>query len=536
MLPYVYSGCIGEKRTGGYFVLPGICPLRRIRGEKSEGMIGEKRLMSKKRNIDISMLILGIGILIAAIVCTVYILNRGGHYRHHSHVFVMEGELEKCTLDCKNEGIVEMTGTSLTEDRELLVDIRALSPGKTEAVLEWYVRYPDGNVFHSSAPLSFRVNWFGVVIEDSIGINMTGYQVIIGAVLLVLLLMMIVMVADFWRGWKRGEFTYSLVARGGLGIFSGVLFLFTVYKMANNVVKNLSAFITIVSDIGNMLLLALFPAIFLIACFLVVTNVLLVKHEGANPVNWLGFLFAFFCIAGFFAALGGLLLGYDIFFWLPRRIRMAITYVMCYMQSMFIATVAVSVLAARYRPEPDMDYMIILGCGIRKDGSLPPLLKGRVDSALEFEREQFEKTGKHVMFVPSGGQGVDEVISESEAMSRYLRENGIPDGQILQEDKSTTTMENMAFSRQVILDHGGDPERDKIAFSTTNYHVFRGYILSRKCGFAAKGVAAQTKTWFYPNAFLREFAGLIYEKRVKHAAFILMIMLFFFSLDYLSFG
>lgn len=65
----------------------------------------------------------------------------------------------------------------------------------------------------------------------------------------------------------------------------------------------------------------------------------------------------------------------------------------------------------------------ILGCGIRKDGTLLPLLKGRVDKAIESYNKQLEATGKKAVFVPSGGQGSDEIISEGEAMKRYLIEN-----------------------------------------------------------------------------------------------------------------
>ena len=41
-------------------------------------------------------------------------------------------------------------------------------------------------------------------------------------------------------------------------------------------------------------------------------------------------------------------------------------------------------------PEFDIDYVIILGCKIGSDGSLTPLLKGRVDKAIEFSKMQKE--------------------------------------------------------------------------------------------------------------------------------------------------
>ena len=84
-------------------------------------------------------------------------------------------------------------------------------------------------------------------------------------------------------------------------------------------------------------------------------------------------------------------------------------------------------------------------------------------------------------------------------------------------------MQNMQFSKKAIEKHGGDIEHKKIAFATTNYHVFRGYILARKNGFEAKGISSKTKPYFYFNAFLREFIGVLWEKKVQHILFTTLI-------------
>ncbi|MBP3195743.1 MAG: YdcF family protein [Butyrivibrio sp.] len=117
-------------------------------------------------------------------------------------------------------------------------------------------------------------------------------------------------------------------------------------------------------------------------------------------------------------------------------IRLYLGYITSYFECLFLSTALSAFLATKHRPGYDKDFIIILGCGIRKDGSLTPLLRGRVDSALDFEKEQFEASGKHAVFVPSGGQGTDEVIPEGEAMERYLCEKGVPKERILREDKS----------------------------------------------------------------------------------------------------
>lgn len=114
-------------------------------------------------------------------------------------------------------------------------------------------------------------------------------------------------------------------------------------------------------------------------------------------------------------------------------------------------------------------------------------------------------------FVPSGGQGPDEVMSEAQSMANYLQEvRGIGPERIACEGRSTTTRENMAFSREVIEGHAGrDANELAVGFSTTNYHVFRGYVSAHQAGMAVEGMGSKTKYYFWPNAFLREFAGLL---------------------------
>ncbi|MBO7401690.1 MAG: YdcF family protein, partial [Lachnospiraceae bacterium] len=145
-----------------------------------------------------------------------------------------------------------------------------------------------------------------------------------------------------------------------------------------------------------------------------------------------------------------------------------------YLVMILTATVIMGMAAARRTPAFDKDYILILGCRVRKDGTPTPLLKGRADAALRFAERQKQATGKDIIFVPSGGQGKDEVVSEAECISNYLQSTGVPKDRILVEDKSRNTYENFKFSVEKIK-----VANAKLAFATTGYHVFRsGFIAS----------------------------------------------------------
>ena len=163
-------------------------------------------------------------------------------------------------------------------------------------------------------------------------------------------------------------------------------------------------------------------------------------------------------------------------------------------------------------------------CSIRKDGTPTPLLRGRLDRAVDFAKAQQAETGKEAVFVLSGGKGADECISEAECMRRYLSAQGVPEARMLLEDKSTDTAENMAFSKRLIADRGRpgqDGAEPKIAFSTTNYHVFRSGLKARRVKLRAQGMGCRSKWYFWPNASVRECIGLLTQHRIKQGLILL---------------
>ena len=97
-------------------------------------------------------------------------------------------------------------------------------------------------------------------------------------------------------------------------------------------------------------------------------------------------------------------------------------------------------------------------------------------------------------------------------MANYMVEQGVDAGDILVENRSETTKENLLFSRDLISRNAGDA---RAAFATSNYHVCRGGILASQMGWNIDGMGSRTKWYFWPNAFLREFIGLLAESWIQ---------------------
>ena len=119
--------------------------------------------------------------------------------------------------------------------------------------------------------------------------------------------------------------------------------------------------------------------------------------------------------------------------------------------------------------------MIILGCQVRADGP-SVLLQDRLDTALDYLEDHPDMT-----VIASGGQGPDEHISEAEAMADYLVEHGFPEGQILLEDESHNTSQNLMYTRELLEESGLDWQGNLLVVSN-GFHLARVRMLAQRYG------------------------------------------------------
>ena len=326
-------------------------------------------------------------------------------------------------------------------------------------------------------------------------------------------------------------YSYSTLYCGGVAAFlliCAVEMLSEIIALSNaNHSFNVIQAVDLLRNSGSAFMLwTAIPAL-IFSAVLTVSNIVLIRREGKRLTNLLGFAMSIALVGGdigmFFVSML-----FSSGSELNRRLNGAVSSVyaaICvYMQAMLFSAAVCGLIAAKKKPSTEKTHTIILGCSIAKDGTPLPLLRGRIDRAMEFARMQKAQTGRDVIFVPSGGQGSDEVLSEADSMRNYLCAQGIPEAQIIPERKSTNTKENMRFSLKKITADCAEP---RILFSTSDYHVLRSGIISQSEGLNAEGIGSRTKWYFWPNAFIREFVGLLWRKRRHHLLCILALTAFF---------
>lgn len=155
----------------------------------------------------------------------------------------------------------------------------------------------------------------------------------------------------------------------------------------------------------------------------------------------------------------------------------------------------------RGNPKDRIDVIIVPGAALR--GNRPsPFLISRLDRALGLWRSQ----GCCAHIVVSGGQDADECVSEAAAMHRYLEEQGVPGKLIIDEDRSTTTRENMRYSRRLIEERLGTGAR--VAVVSTDYHLPRCTMYAAAAGLSIIGVGASSAHRAWSRGYIRETAAL----------------------------
>ncbi len=147
------------------------------------------------------------------------------------------------------------------------------------------------------------------------------------------------------------------------------------------------------------------------------------------------------------------------------------------------------------------DAAVILGCGL--DGEeVTPQLARRLDAAVEYHA-----SNPDAVIVVSGGQGPNEDITEALAMEKYLLDSGIPKEKIIKEGASTSTSENLAFSKE-ILDEHFDGEYT-VTLITSEYHIYRASRLALREELNFTRLHGRTPLWELPMRCFRELMAIV---------------------------
>ena len=179
-----------------------------------------------------------------------------------------------------------------------------------------------------------------------------------------------------------------------------------------------------------------------------------------------------------------------------------------------IILVVVVILAARIysfagaRSNQPADAAIVLGAAVWSAG-LSPVFRERINHGIDLYRK-----GKVRKLIFTGGQGNPGEPTESSAARDYALQNGIPAQDILIEEKSHTTYENVLYAKKIADTHA----IKKVLIVSDPLHMKRAVLMAQDVGLIAEpsptpstryqGVKSQVEllaheTYYYIGYLLR---------------------------------
>lgn len=160
--------------------------------------------------------------------------------------------------------------------------------------------------------------------------------------------------------------------------------------------------------------------------------------------------------------------------------------------------------AAAATPPAGLDCLVVLGAGLRPDGTPSEALTYRLDAALDCLG-----ANPRTRCVVSGGQGLGEVRAEADAMYDYLLAHGLDPDRVTREDRSEDTAENIRNSAALLA------PGESVGIVTNDFHLFRALRIAERNGMAgAAGLAAPSNALYLPQSALRECAAIVKDALV----------------------
>lgn len=160
---------------------------------------------------------------------------------------------------------------------------------------------------------------------------------------------------------------------------------------------------------------------------------------------------------------------------------------------------SIFMICACYKSPEGNETLIVLGCGLY--GKRPSLaLLERMDAAISYM-----KVHSKVLCIVSGGQGSGEDTSEANAMYEYMIEHGISKDRLIKENQSTSTKENIEFSKILIQQKDLNTS---VTIITHDFHEYRASMLVKENDLSFHSIPVHGKWYATPIYWVREVLAI----------------------------
>jgi vancomycin permeability regulator SanA len=130
----------------------------------------------------------------------------------------------------------------------------------------------------------------------------------------------------------------------------------------------------------------------------------------------------------------------------------------------------------------DVDCILVLGCGVRADGSPSDMLRDRLLRAMEVY--ELGGSAKLLMTGDHGRENYDEVA----VMKSFAVDAGVPSEDVFMDHAGFSTYESMYRAKEIF-------QAKKVIIITQEYHLYRALFIANRLGLESYGVSADYRSY-----------------------------------------
>jgi len=168
------------------------------------------------------------------------------------------------------------------------------------------------------------------------------------------------------------------------------------------------------------------------------------------------------------------------------------------------------IISAEEALKKDAECILVLGAGVRSDGSPSPMLEDRISTGVDLYNK-----GVSDRLLMSGDHSTKE-YDEVNTMKKYATEMGIPSERVFMDHAGISTYDSIYRAKEIF-------QADKIIIVTQKYHLYRALSIAKSLGIEAYGVSADVRVYAGQNfremrekaARVKDFVMAIFKPNPK---------------------
>ena len=160
-----------------------------------------------------------------------------------------------------------------------------------------------------------------------------------------------------------------------------------------------------------------------------------------------------------------------------KRVAQLLALVLC-VGSLYVGLTVFEVWrVGRTQSTAQVDAIVVMGAA-QYDGVPSPLLKARLTHAFDLWKQKIAPR-----IVLTGGNKPGDRFTEASASAIFLRQQGVPQEELLQESSSRSTYEALRNVRDLVKNDANFAGIERIVIVTDPYHELRSRLTAREMNF-----------------------------------------------------